>query len=133
MPSRSKGFSSFDALLSIIPLVLLIVLLLHLSAVYSRAAGEKVHRQIVFDKLVSIADYTVRSGIARKENGIRYPNWVEPDRLGFQYAERLRIRSGLARLYIGCEKPPDRYSVCISRLVVVGEDKEMKRLFACGD
>jgi len=97
--NRYKGFASFDAILSIIPIVLMLVFLLDVSVFTVKNAGERMHRQQVFDKLVSVADYTVKIGTVKRENGIRYPNWLETKKITNNYVEDLRVRTGLPDLY----------------------------------
>jgi hypothetical protein len=86
----------------------------------------------VFNSVASAADYTVKAGAARHEGGVRYPNWLEPGSITPEYVESLRGRAGLSELYIGLEAPDGEYAACIHRLVVVGEDRAIMWLHACG-
>jgi hypothetical protein len=92
---------------------------------------------------VSIADYTVKSGAAIRNGSIRYPNWLAEGSVTEDYVEGLRKRTGLSRLSIVIERSdaqntepetgnPPVSGTCIYRLVVVGQTKEIRRLFVCG-
>jgi hypothetical protein len=129
--SRFKGTMSFDALFSIIPLLLMFVFLLDMMSFIGHDTEQRSHGQDVFDRLVSIADYTVKTGAAKKDDKISYPNWIEEQELTSSYTENLRVRAGLSSLYISLEESGD-YQTCIYRLVVTGEQKTIRRLFVCG-
>ncbi len=132
LTSRHEGFASFDALLSLVPVVMMLSCAMQLSELQSGYAGERVGRQQVFDKLVSAADYTVESGAVMRSGGLRRPGWLDESLLGDGYTERVRGMEGLSSLYIGTEEPGGHYRMCIYRLVVYGEGKEAGRLFVCG-
>jgi hypothetical protein len=132
MQSRYNGFASFDAMLSVVPVMLMMLFLLNLSSLSASSVDERMHRQEVFDKLVSIADYSVKSGAVMRVDDIRYPNWVDGALLTDSYAEDLRVRASLGELYISLREPDDAYQACIYRLVVTGDEKALKRLHVCG-
>ncbi len=94
-----------------------------------RSAVHSETQQRTFNALVSLADYTVRSGAVVHTETISYPNWIDEHEITSGYVERLRIASGLTELSIAFE-PSDR-GICIYRIVVVA--KEPKQLFFCGD
>jgi len=127
-----KGTVSFDALFSIIPLLLMFVFLLDMMSFIGHDAEQRSHSQDVFDRLVSIADYTVKTGAVKKDEKISHPNWIEEQKLTSSYTEDLRTRAGLSSLYISLQEPGD-YNTCIYRLVVTGEEKAIRRLFVCGE
>ena len=127
-----RGFVSFDALLSLVPLVLILSLAMQASAMQAAAASERFSRQQLFDKLVSVADYTVKSGAAERDPGLRYPNWLDSSLLTPSYAEALAAQAGVRSLYIGPEEPEAGYEICIYRIVAYGEEKAIGRLFVCG-
>ncbi|NYZ74413.1 hypothetical protein H0O00_04685 [Candidatus Micrarchaeota archaeon] len=146
----SKGVISLDALFSLLPLLIMLVLVMDTEAMIVRQAEDASHRQQVFDKLASVADYTVKIGAVVREGDIRYPNWVDETNItnaytthpatptSNSYADSLRERAGLRSLYIGFDGPSDSSGasdssqICIYRLVVVGDDKTIERLFVCG-
>lgn len=128
-----RGFFSFDALFSIVPILLMLSFVLGTSSFLAHDAAENVHRQQVFDKVVSIADYAVKAGAARTTaEGLRYPNWLEEGRIDAAFSEDLRKRAGLSKLYISLQEPVERFDVCVYRLVVIGDDKQVARIFVCG-
>jgi len=130
--SRYKGFSSFDAIFSLVPVLMMLLFVVELASHFAYDAAEKTHRQQVFNKLVSIADYTVKSGAVRRAGNVKYPNWLD-DSIGESYMDELREHAGLSRLVISFHEPREDYSVCIYRLVVIGDDKKVARLFVCGE
>ncbi|MEW6748079.1 MAG: hypothetical protein AB1295_00015 [Candidatus Micrarchaeota archaeon] len=130
-PSRSKGFASLDAMASLIPIVMVLMICWQASYRFSESAKGGMERQELFGKLVSVADYTVKSGAVVREGGLRYPNWIDGSLLTSGYAEGLRKEAGLEGLDISLGEPGEG-EVCIYRLVVVGEDKAIERLFVCG-
>jgi hypothetical protein len=132
LPSRYDGFSSFDAMLSMLPVMLMMLFLLNVSLLSASSVEDRMHRQEVFDKLVSIADYTVKSGAVRRVDDIRYPNWVDGALLTESYTEGLRQRASLDSLHISLHEPDQAYQACIYRLVVIGDDKAISRLHVCG-
>jgi hypothetical protein len=135
---RNRGFASLDALLCLVPLLLMLILIADAASSFMRSAEQAAHRQRVFDRIVSVADYTVKIGAARHEGGIRYPNWVDADAITAVYSESMRVRAGLSSLYIGLDEPDDvdgadgGFPICIYRLVVVGDELEIRKLRVCG-
>ncbi len=130
--NRYRGVAALDAMLSLLPVVLIVVLALDASAYIAGAAAEASRRQQLFDRLVSAADYTIKIGAARHSGETRYPNWLDESMLSPEYAESLRKREGLSSLYIGAKEPEERYPMCIFRLYVSGELREMRKLHVCG-
>lgn len=131
--SHCKGFSSFDAMFSLVPVVMMLLFVTELVSHFAHDAAEKTHMQQVFNKLVSIADYTVKSGAARRTGDVKYPNWLNVSGIDGSYTDELRERAGLSRLSISLQEPQDEFAVCIYRLVVVGDQKKIARLFVCGE
>ena len=134
IPSRFRqGFLSFDALFSIIPILLMLFFVMNLSSFLVRDVAEYAHKQQVFDKLVSIADYTVKSGAVVSGDHIKYPNWLDRRNFDVSYVENLRTRAELSALYISLEEPRTEFDFCIYRVVVIGTSKEIAKLFVCGE
>jgi hypothetical protein len=121
-----------DAILGLLPIMLVLAFTMKASSGLVHEAQESMHRQQAFDKLVSVADYTIKSGAAIHEGGYRYPNWLDEDAITPQYIESLRNQSGLVALYIGNAEPEADYPLCICRLYVSGESREIRRLHVCG-
>lgn len=129
--SRYRAFASLDALASLLPMMLMLMVCWQASHSFAEDAREGMERQERFDKLVSVADYTVKSGAVVREGGLRYPNWIEEGLLTGAYAEGLRIEAGLEELEVSLGQPGEG-SICVYRLVVVGKEKAVGRLFVCG-
>ncbi len=131
--SHCKGFSSFDSMFSLLPLVMMLLFVMELSSHITHDAAEKTHRQQLFNKVVSIADYTVKSGAVRKDGEMKYPNWLDELSISKPYTEGLRERAGLSRLEISIQEPQENFPVCIYRIVVLGDHKKPARLYVCGE
>lgn len=128
------GFLSFDALFSLLPLVLMLMFIINFSALVADGSASGMHRQAVFDKVASVADYTVKTGYAMVgSDGLKRPNWMREEGIGEEYVAELRERTGLAALEITYGEPEGLHDVCIYRLVVVGETKGIAQLTVCGD
>jgi hypothetical protein len=131
--SRYRGFSSFDALFSMVPVLLMMLMLMEISSSLTRAATAQAGRQREFDSLVTIADHTVRSGAAVRSGGLRHPNWIDAGLIDGDYVESLRERAGFDSLYISTSAPAGAPGQCIYRIVVIGPEKKIGRLFVCGE
>lgn len=134
MLSRYKGFISIDLMLSIVPIMLMLLFYVQYSAYYTHRTVEVMERQSTFNKLVTIADYVVkmRAKTISDEAGnpqAVYPNWLDEDSLSFD-VEKMREDAGLNKLSVGFSKGE---GICIYRIVVYGKDKEIRRLFVCGE
>ena len=129
--SRYRGFASLDALASLVPTLLMLLILWQASTSLAKSSSESMERQETFNKLVSIADYTVKSGAVMREGDLRYPNWMDEGLITESYVESLQKSAGLESLHIGMASGD--HGMCIYRLVVSGEEKSIKKLFVCGD
>ena len=123
---RYKGNISFDALFSVLPMVMMFSLLIQIMHLLGETNGQ----QEKFDKLVSVADYTVKIGAVHSEEKVRYPNWIEESRITSSYVADLKEKMELETLHISMQ--PEDGLTCIYRLVVAGEEKKISRLFVCG-
>jgi|YelNatPaOPRAMG01_1025707.scaffolds.fasta_scaffold01307_23 hypothetical protein len=134
MLNRFKGFISIDLMLSIVPIMLMLLFYVQYSMYYSARTIEVMERQTTFNKLVAIADYVVkmRAKTLDDEAGnpaAVYPNWLTDESMKIN-VDKMREDAGLEKLSIGFQKGQ---GICIYRLVVYGEDKEIRRLFVCGE
>ncbi|MFH1520800.1 MAG: hypothetical protein ABID61_04090 [Candidatus Micrarchaeota archaeon] len=129
--NQSRAFITIDGMVSLLPILLILFLLAESISFLSNSNAKTSHNQIFFNKLVSIADYTVKSGAAIHQDNIRYSNWIDEQKLNAQFVEDLRQKTDLNNLYISTTSQQN-YSVCIYRLVVVGSNKDIKKLFVCG-
>lgn len=131
LTNQSKGFITIDGMISLLPILLIVFLLVQSTSFLSNSNAQASHSQKIFNKLISIADYTVKSGAAIHQANIRYPNWIDEQKLDAKFMEDLRQKTDLKTLYIGTNTQQN-YPICIYRLVVVGNNKEIKKLFICG-
>ncbi|MFN7991662.1 MAG: hypothetical protein U0R44_05895 [Candidatus Micrarchaeia archaeon] len=131
--NRYKGFLSFDALASMLPVLVILLILADAASYLSSEARRSAERQALFDRLLSAADYTVRSGAVMRSGPVRYPNWIDEPLLDAAYVGALRASEGLSRLYVGLDPPGEKFGMCVYRLVVAGQSKTIRRLFVCGD
>ncbi len=136
--SRYRGFLSFDALFSVLVVLLMLFFFMKYFYLISDNVSYKLGQQQRFDRVAGIADYIVKKGAVKKfeisaGNSIVYPNWLEPDRIEDLDLEELGGDSGVSNLYVGLNSRPNDREVCIYRLVVVGNEREIAKLFVCGD
>lgn len=131
LANQFRGFITIDGMISLLPILLIVFLLVESTSFLSNSNAQASHNQKIFNKLISIADYTIKSGAAIHQNNIRYPNWIDEQKINAQFIDNLRQKTGLSTLYIGTEIQQN-YSTCIYRLVVVEHNKEIKKLFVCG-
>jgi hypothetical protein len=132
-----RGFASLDALFSILPIVFMVLIAMNMVVFISNRAAERSHQEQLFDKLVSIADYTVKSGAIMRNGSVRYPNWLDAGRITRGYIEGLRENASISGLSIFIAESEiatneNGYDICIYRLVVLGNAKDIRRLFVCG-
>jgi len=131
--SQYDGFASFDALFSLVPMTMMLFFLMNVGACLTKQADERMERQQAFDRLVSVADYTVKSGAVARNGSVRYPNWIDEAEISDAYVEDLRARSGLRELRISIDEPDDSGAMfCVRRLAVAGDDRRIARIFVCG-
>ncbi len=128
--SRYKGILTLDAMMSIIPTMLILVFLMQSMSLAANSQEERSGRADVFDRLVSVADYSVKSGLAKHDGDVRYPNWVDRA-IDNDYIEGLREKSGFAKLEISFTEP--EMGTCVYRLVVVGDEKRLSKIYFCGE
>ncbi|MEK6981824.1 MAG: hypothetical protein AABX38_02735 [Candidatus Micrarchaeota archaeon] len=141
LKSRS-AFASFDALLSILVIVIIIVQTISIQFTLSNFSQNALEDQILFDKLTTISEYAVQNLVAKKEisdtseNNIIYPNLVNQ-------SELLKIDSNLGPLAkeaglnnLSIDWVQKDYRFCIYRLVLYeessGSNQEIRQLFICG-
>jgi hypothetical protein len=128
--SQYKGIFTLDAMMSIIPTMLIFVFLMQSMSMVANSEKERSISQDVFDRLVSVADYTVKSGLAKHEGDLRYPNWLDNE-IDPGYVENLRKKSGFSKLEISFSEPEE--GTCIYRLVAVGPEKKLSKIYFCGE
>ena len=141
-----RGFASFDALLSILVVVIIIVQTISIQSTLLRFSSDALEDQILFDKLTVISEYAVQNLVAKKdisivpgddENNIIYPNLVTGAELQKfnkndpTKTNQLAKEVGLNKLSIDLVQKDYRF--CITRLVLYEDTNEIKQLFVCGE
>ena len=129
MRSTYKGFLSFDTMLSFIPILLIAIYLISYANFISEKNQNELHSQILHNKLVSVSELVVNDLAAKKTDSVK-PNWIDENELAKVNADELKKSMGLTELHVGWQ--PDGKN-CIYRIVVFGEDKEIRQLFICGE
>lgn len=125
---RRSGFVTFDNLTA-----MLVILIIFTSAVVAaetkmRNYETAVNRQILHDKLVAVGSYIVNHQAVNDGNTI-YPNWIdERNELDLYYIKNI---TGLSALEISFSS--DNNMECIYRLVVAGSEKEIRKIYICGE
>lgn len=131
--SRYRGFASFDAVFSLVPIAMMVLFLMAACAFLAKQAAERMERQQAFDRLVSVADYTVKSGAVVRNGSARHPNWIDGAKIDDAYVEDLRARSGLRELQVSVGGDgAGGAQFCIYRLAAVGGGRSIERIFVCG-
>ena len=131
-----KAFIAFDTLFSIIPILLIIIFTFNYANHLQKTYLESLERTRLENKLVSIANLVVTNLAAKKSTEQEYyanylqPNWIIDQELEKVDQENLRKTLNLAELSISWERTGKN---CIYRLVVFGEQKEIRQLFVCGE
>lgn len=128
--NQYKGFFAIENLVVLLVMLLLLLYTLHTIRQVIEGNSEYYNQQTRLDKLVSIADFIVKKGGAEEGANAIYPNWINEQKLSELQTEELAERIGLEKLYVGWEADD---GTCLYRLVVVGEEKEIRRLFICGE
>ncbi len=121
--SRYKGAIIFDSIMSMVPIVMIFLVFFQYIAILLPSEDGKI------SKLISVSEYTVKTGAAYRENGIRYPNWVDTGKISEGYVNDISSRMGLENLKISTV-PGD--GTCIYRIVTLGPDRVVSKLFFCG-
>lgn len=125
---------SLDALFSILPILLMLVYILNITALIVGQAEAAANKQIMFDKLVSIADYAVAHGLAKKSAEARWPNLVET--LDMNAAEIIELKKTFNLKSLSVSAAVADGETCIYRLVVLEQPgsggKEIKKIYICG-
>ena len=126
LTTKSLGILSFDGLFSFIPLILMVSFSLNLVAFISTPSAENFHRQQVFDKLTSIADYSLKIGLVSEQN------YLDLSKPTSEYSKRMVQLSKLSNLSISTS-PVSGNMFCIYRLGVFGASKAVDKIYFCGD
>lgn len=130
------GFLSFDTLFSILPLLLIVFHVLQVSNFLFENADRNFETQHRFNRMVSIADYVVKKGAVYTEYTDTgeplavYPNWIDDSKLEGIDESELASEAGLDHVSITLDQPTN--GTCIYRIVVTGQEKEIRQLFVCG-
>ena len=159
MPNQSKNnlnayytgkyaFISFDTMLSVLPLIIMVTYTLNYAVLMIENNDQNIRKQVLHNKLVSIANLLVNELAAKKmfsDNSPEpiasiKPNWVDENELAKVDIEGLRKTMDLVKLDLhwneNAENEEDKKQhakTCIYRLVVFGESREIRQLFVCGE
>ena len=127
--SRCRGFLAIESMVVALIVLLLLVYTLYVIGQTTERSDRYFNDQSRFNRLVSVADYIVKNGAAAGTTDTRYPNWIDEDRLEALDREALAERIGLDE--VEADWTPGS-GTCLFRLVVVGQDKEIRKLYVCG-
>ena len=130
--NQFKAMLSLDCLFSLLPILLIIFYTLTITSLIVEKSNKLAQSQILFDKLTSIADYTVELALAEKTEDARWPSLVKTTTLDESEIAQLRVTFDLNALSIGDEPSS---ATCIYRLVIVDKDidsKEIEKIYVCG-
>ncbi|HGE72715.1 TPA: hypothetical protein ENX78_17895 [Candidatus Poribacteria bacterium] len=133
-----KAFITYDALLSIMPIMFLIVFIIQVMAYINNDAIYTLQKRELFNFLVAAADYTVKKSdaVAVDSLGNLQPNLIDGSKLSSVNAN---ISTGVSKFKIDIslsnlkDEPPNDQT-CVYRLVVnSSNNKEIKKLYVCGE
>ena len=138
---QSKAFVSFDLLFAALPVLIMVSYLFTVISLTTEAANSYQSSAELSQKLSTIADYLVKRGAVERSSQETYflgtakyhPNLIDPGELeDFQNykAEEIGAWMGIGNLEASFEKGE---GTCVYRLVVVGEDLELRKLYVCGE
>ncbi len=131
MANHNKAYVSLDTMFAIIPVLLIVAYTLNSMTVAKTNYENSVEKQNAFDKLVSAADSLVEYGLAKKDNEKYYQNWIME--IDNEVVKKTTSNSGLSGLMISLDEPSMQNTTCIYRLVVYGADKQIKKIYFCGE
>ncbi|MFH1785279.1 MAG: hypothetical protein ABH842_02535 [Candidatus Micrarchaeota archaeon] len=131
-PNQYNGFIALDGLISLLSVILIIFLLTKTISILSSTDATNARHQKIMNKIIAIADNVVKNSAAIHINDVKYPNWIDEQKLNKNLTENLREKTDLSKLYLGTNPPSETYPICIYRIVVTGDEKEIKQLFVCG-
>lgn len=130
-----KAFITYDALLSVMPIMFLIVFIIQVMAFINNDAIYTLQNRELFNFLVAVADYTVKKSDAVVLDSLNnlQPNLIDESKLiGVQD----KINNGVTKLKIEISlddpSPLHHYQTCIYRLVVDSQNN-IRKLYVCGD
>jgi len=131
MDNHNKAYISLDTMLAVIPVLLIVAYTLNSMIVAKTNYENSVEKQNSFDKLVSAADYLVEYGFAVKYDETYYPNWIME--IDNEVLKKTASNSGLSGLMVSLDEPSMQNTTCIYRLVVYGADKQIRKIYFCGE
>lgn len=130
---KRKAFASYDALLSIMPVMFLLAFVFQIMSFIHNDATDAMRQRELFNFLVVVADYAVKKGAAAEDaQGNLQPNLIDPSKIGLiedvinknsRHKIMLTLRDG----------DPPQMQMCIYRVVVEKNSLEIKKLYVCGD
>lgn len=128
----NKGFLSFDCLLSVIPQLICILILFNVVNYYSKEISENIHDSQNFDKLVIVSDFLIKSELALKIGSTRIPNYLTPEKRNGPLPP-LASYLGFNSLEYSRGIPPQNSKNCIYRIMVANPEKEITKIYVCGE
>ncbi len=131
--SEQKAFISYDAMLSIMPIMFLLAFIFQIISFIHGDAVSTMRQKELFNFVVVVADYTVKKGAAVEDSqGNLQPNLIDPSRIpGIEDTINQRSRHKIT-IMLGDDAPP-QMGLCIYRLVVEKNSQDIKKLYVCGN
>lgn len=131
--SKCRAFVSYDALLSIMPIMFLLAFVFQIMAFIHNDATNTMRNKELFNFLVITADYTVKKGAAAADgqNNLQ-PNLIDPAKINA--IEMMINANSRHRIAIALDDDaPQQMQMCIYRLIVEKNSLEIKKLYVCGN
>lgn len=118
-------------MLATIPVLLIVAYTMSNAVNYKNSYDNYVSNQNSFDRIVSSADYLVEYGLAVRSKEGYYPNWIM--NIDQETIKKTKENSGLKNFAVEFDNPPLDNSTCIYRIVVYGSEKEIRKIYFCGE
>ena len=144
--ASASGAVFLDLIFATLPIILIVVYTLTHAAYLSDNRIRNLEEEVTFHKLVSVSDIIVKQLAVQKSGGgwdSKFePNLIDESELSSINPSAVAESIGLKSIYIGFEPhgaqsvqsgTKKQNSICVYRIVVSGEFREIRKLFICGD
>lgn len=132
--NQSNGLLSLDALFFLLPVLLLVFYVFSTIFLLVEKSNNFIKDQTLFNKLVSVGDYTTELALAEKTDTSRLPNLVKKLSLSETETNNLKDTFDFKKLSVSEEQTG---GVCIYRLVVFHSDdldlERIEKIYFCGE
>ncbi len=129
---KKRGLYQIDTLLATTIVLLMVALILAKVRQLAEARQQAIRSQMLLDRLLAFSEYEIAKLSVRSSNpypnNVVYTNWImslNKDQIE-QDAEKFNLS-------VDVGFSPTEHGTCIYRIIAFGEDKEVKKLYFCGE